>query len=193
MQAAFHHDLTFKSAYPYYYQFTKPIMILELYQPPPSKLNTSYILGEIAYNVDALSDLHPNIDTDLLRQVADGLRNDHIESEDAIRALCQTFQDTYTFENLHTQLEPELQQKVLDFINGTPAAVLADNDVDTISRQRGLRSRWPGLHKKHHHVAHARAIVEKAKGVLENHPIVYEDDEKTMIMEVRISLHDSWR
>ncbi|THX82590.1 hypothetical protein D6D04_03435, partial [Aureobasidium pullulans] len=137
-----------------------------------------------------LADVHPTVDLDLLRQLADGVRSDRIGSEDATRALCQVFEDTFTFEVLHGQLNSDLKAKVSAFLSGTPADDIAAKGFDPTPAPLSLHrhpfgGRVPDAHKKHHLFGgRARAKVEETIDTLEHRPIVYEDHERTMIMEV---------
>ena len=141
-----------------------------------------------------MADVHPTVDLDLLRQLADGVRSDRIGSEDATRALCQVFEDTFTFEVLHGQLNSDLKAKVSAFLSGTPADDIAAKGFDPTPAPLSLHrhpfgGRVPDAHKKHHLFGgHARAKVEETIDTLEHRPIVYEDHERTMIMEVRRTL-----
>jgi len=141
-----------------------------------------------------LADVHPTVDLDLLRQLADGVRSDRIGSEDATRALCQVFEDTFTFEVLHGQLNSDLKAKVSAFLSGTPADDIAAKGFDPTPAPLSLHrhpfgGRVPDAHKKHHLFGgRARAKVEETIDTLEHRPIVYEDHERTMIMEVRRTL-----
>ncbi|THY28155.1 hypothetical protein D6D01_03971 [Aureobasidium pullulans] len=138
----------------------------------------------------ALADVHPTVDLDLLRQLADGVRSDRIGSEDATRALCQVFEDTFTFEVLHGQLNSDLKAKVSAFLSGTPADDIAAKGFDFTPAPLSLHRHpfggcVPDVHKKHHLFAgRARAKVEETIDTLEHRPIVYEDHERAMIMEV---------
>lgn len=156
-------------------------MLLELWQPPAEKLNTYFILGEIVYNVNSISEAHPNIDTDMLRALADGIRDDRVETEDALRALCQIFRDTYSFDYSLNQLEPCTSAKISAFVDGTAAATIAAESFDARSSSHG--------HLKynlsdHLHATSAHRLVEKAKARLGNHPIIYEDLRRSKVMEV---------
>ncbi|KAH0165705.1 hypothetical protein KCU67_g4611, partial [Aureobasidium melanogenum] len=138
----------------------------------------------------ALADAHPTIDLDLLRQLADGVRGDRVGSEDATRALCQVFEDTFTFEVLHGQLNPDLKAKVSAFLSSTPAETIAAQGFDPTHAPLSLHrhpfgGRVPDAHKKHHLFgARAYAKVAQTIDAVENHPVVFEDCEQTKIMEV---------
>ncbi|KAH0278872.1 hypothetical protein KCU84_g19195, partial [Aureobasidium melanogenum] len=137
-----------------------------------------------------LADVHPTIDLDLLRQLADGVRGDRVGSEDATRALCQVFEDTFTFEVLHGQLNPDLKAKVSAFLSGTPAETIAAQGFDPTRAPLSLHrhpfgGRVPDAYKKHHLFgARAYAKVAQTIDAVENHPVVFEDCEQTKIMEV---------
>ncbi|KAI4749285.1 hypothetical protein E4T50_00425 [Aureobasidium sp. EXF-12298] len=141
-------------------------------------------------NFPALSDAHPTIDLDLLRQLADGVRGDRVGSEDATRALCQVFEDTFTFEVLHGQLNSDLKAKVSAFLSSTPAETIAAQGFDPTRAPLSLHrhpfgGRVPDAHKKHHLFgARAYAKVAQTIDAVENHPVVFEDCEQTKIMEV---------
>ncbi|KAG9685482.1 hypothetical protein KCU95_g10292, partial [Aureobasidium melanogenum] len=138
----------------------------------------------------ALADAHPTIDLDLLRQLADGVRGDQVGSEDATRALCQIFEDTFTFEVLHGQLNADLKAKVSAFLSGTPAKTIVAQGFDITCAPLSLRrnpfgSRVPDAHKKHHLFgSRAYAKVEQTIGAVEHRPVIFEDCERTRIMEV---------
>lgn len=140
-----------------------------------------------------MADIHPTVDLDLLGQLADSVRNDQIESEDAIRALCQVFEATFTFEVLHGQLNAELKAKVSAFLSGTPAETIAAKGLDPTPLPLGLHrhpfgGHAPETHKKHHFLGgRAFAKVEQGIDAVEHRPVVFEDREKTMIMEVRMA------
>ncbi|KAL1304742.1 hypothetical protein AAFC00_003685 [Neodothiora populina] len=165
-------------------------MVLELWSPPPTKLNTNFILGEIVYNINAMSELHPNIDTDMLRALADALRNDRVEAEDALRAFCQIFRDTYSFDYASEQLDPKTQSQVIAFVEGKPAAEIAAHGLETASSFAGHhvfdhhKLAHMGHKGVHSHESAAHKLVDKAKAKLTNSPIVYEDEQESMIMEV---------
>ncbi|KAG9887945.1 hypothetical protein KCV05_g18954, partial [Aureobasidium melanogenum] len=138
----------------------------------------------------ALADVHPTVDLDLLRQLADGVRGDQIGSEDATRALCQVFEDTFTFEVLHGQLNADLKAKVSAFLSGTPAETIAAQGFDPTRAPLSLHrhpfgGRVPDALKKHHLFgARAYAKVAQTIDAVENRPVVFEDCEQTKIMEV---------
>ncbi|CAD0088872.1 unnamed protein product [Aureobasidium mustum] len=138
----------------------------------------------------ALADVHPTIDLDLLRQLAESVRDDRIESEEAIRALCQVFEDTFTFEVLHGQLNADLKEKVSAFLSGTPVETIAAQGFDPTHaplsfRRHPLGGRVPDAHKKHHlSGGRAYAKVEQTIDAVEHRPVVFEDSQKTKIMEV---------
>lgn len=144
-----------------------------------------------------MADTHPTVDVDLLRQLADSIRNDQIESEDAIRALCQVFEATFTFEVLHGQLNAELKAKVSAFLSGTPAETIAAEGFDPTPLPLGLHrhpfgGRAPETHKKHHFLGgRAYAKVEQGIDIVEHRPVIFEDREKTMIMQVRMVYRSS--
>ncbi|TIA52972.1 hypothetical protein D6C79_01742 [Aureobasidium pullulans] len=167
---------------------------INTYQAPriistPFALLSILLLGLTAAS-HPLADVHPTVDLDLLRQLADGVRSDRIGSEDATRALCQVFEDTFTFEVLHGQLNSDLKAKVSAFLSGTPADDIAAKGFDPTPAPLSLHrhpfgGRVPDAHKKHHLFGgRARAKVEETIDTLEHRPIVYEDYERTMIMEV---------
>jgi hypothetical protein len=136
-----------------------------------------------------LADIHPTVDLDLLRQLADGVRNDQIESEDAIRALCQVFEATFTFEVLHGQLNADLKAK---------AETIAAKDFDPTSTSLGLHrhpfgGHVPEAHEKHHLFGgRAYAKVEQGIDAVKHRPVVFEDRERTMIMQVRITYQQQY-
>ena len=138
-----------------------------------------------------MADIHPTVDLDLLRQLADSVRNDQIESEDAIRALCQVFEATFTFEVLHGQLNADLKAKVSAFLSGPPGETIAAKGFDPTPTPLGLHrhpfgGRVPEAHKKHHLFGgRAYAKVEQGIDAVEHRPVVFEDRERTMIMQVR--------
>lgn len=120
------------------------------------------------------------------------MRSDRVGSEDAIRALCQIFEDTFTFENLHGQLNNDLKAKVSAFLKGIPAEEIAANGFDPTPEPSSLHRHPFGTQvndaRKKHQLfgGHGHALVEKAIDTIEHHPVVFEDREKTMIMEVCI-------
>lgn len=138
-----------------------------------------------------MADVHPTIDLDLLRQLADGVRGDRIESEDATRALCQVFQDTFTFKVLHGQLNADLKAKVSAFLSGTPAETITAQGFDISPGLLSLHghpsgSHFPDAPKKHRLFGgRAYAKVEQTLDAMEHRPVVFEDCERTKIMEVR--------
>lgn len=164
-------------------------MLLELWKPPPEKLNTYFILGEIIFNVNKLAEDHPNIDTDMLRGLAELVRDNHADTEDTLRALCQIFQDTYSFDFSINQLNSRARTQLTAFVNGKSAADVIDAGFDvraSLNAHHALNlSNHPRRRHKHEGVAHK--MVEKAKAKIGNHPIVYEDTEETKIMEVRVT------
>lgn len=127
---------------------------------------------------------------DLLRQLADGIRGDQIESEDATRALCQVFEDTFTFEVLHGQLNADLKAKVSAFLSGIPAETITAQGFDVSPTPLSLHrhpfgGHVPDAHKKHHLFGgRAYAKVEQTLDAMDHRPVVFEDCEKTKIMEV---------
>jgi hypothetical protein len=145
-----------------------------------------------------LADVHPTIDLDLLRQLADGVRNDQIGSEDAIRALCQVFEDTFTFEVLHGQLNADLKAKVSAFLSGTPAEIIVARGFHPTPAPLSLHGHpfgdhVPGAHKKHHLFGgRAFAKLEQEIDAVEHRPIVFEDCERTMIMQLRAAYQQSY-
>jgi hypothetical protein len=140
-----------------------------------------------------LADVHPTVDLDLLRQLADGVRNDQIGSEDAIRALCQVFEDTFTFEVLHGQLNADLKAKVSAFLSGTPADTITARGLDPTPAPLSLYRHPFGGHvseaHRMHHLFGGRAFakVEQEIDAVENRPVVFEDRERTKIMQVRVA------
>ncbi|KAK6007857.1 hypothetical protein QM012_004671 [Aureobasidium pullulans] len=138
----------------------------------------------------ALADVHPTIDLDLLRQLADGVRSDSVGSEDATRALWQVFEDTFTFEGLHGQLNAELKTKVSAFLSGVPAETITAQGFDPTRAPLNLHrhpssGRALDAHKKHRLFGgRAYARVEQTIDEMEHRPVVFEDYEQTKIMEV---------
>ncbi|KAI5276505.1 hypothetical protein E4T47_00573 [Aureobasidium subglaciale] len=112
-------------------------------------------------------------------------------SEDATRALCQVFEDTVAFEVLHGQLNADLKAKVSAFLSGTPAETVAANGFDPTPAPLGLHGhpfsgRVPDAHKKHRLLGgRAYAKFEQKIDSPEYRPVVFEDRDQTMIMEVR--------
>lgn len=156
-----------------------------MFQPPPDKLNTNFILGEIVYNINSLAELHPDIDTNILRELFSGIKQDQIGSEEAIRDLCQVFQDTYSFSFSFEQLEADTKTKISAFIDGMPATDLAGNGFDQgtafIKRHKHDLSKHSG---KVHHLP--RKVFNKAKAKLGHHVIIYEDEKEIDMMEVSL-------
>lgn len=165
-------------------------MLVELYKPPPSKLNTHFILGEIIYNVNAMSELHPNIDTDMLRALAEGMRANKVETEDALRALCQIFRDTYSFDFSLERLESKIRNQVISFIDGKSSTAIAAHGLQAgapfaghhVFSHAGFTSGSKPEGSVHEHAAHK--FIDKAKAKLSKRPIVYEDPQESKIMEV---------
>lgn len=166
------------------------MVLLELWKPPPEKLNTYFILGEIVFNVNKLSEEHPNIDTDMLRALADGIRDDHVETEDALRALCQIFRDTYSFDFSLEQLEHKSRAQVNAFVNGRLASEVAARGFDTATSMMNKHSLRLPDHirenlKLHKYEGPAQKLVGKAMAKFSTHPIIYENTQETKVMEVR--------
>ncbi|KAI4727999.1 hypothetical protein E4T49_04189, partial [Aureobasidium sp. EXF-10728] len=138
----------------------------------------------------ALADVHPTVDLELLRQLADGVRSDRVESEDATRALCQVFEDTFAFEVLHGQLNADLKAKVSAFLSGTPAETIVAKGFDPTPAPLSLHRHPFGGHASDAHKKHrlfggrTYAKVEQTIDAVECRPVVFEDFEKTRIMEV---------
>jgi hypothetical protein len=126
----------------------------------------------------------------LLRQLAEALLSDRVGSEDAIRALCQVFEDTFTFTLLHGQLNSDLKAKVSAFLAGTPAEVLVAKGFGATPTPLSLYrhrfgGRVPDSHKRHHLLgSHAHARLEEIVDGHESRPVVFEDHKRTIIMEV---------
>lgn len=164
-------------------------MILELWKPPPEKLNTYFILGEIIFNVNSLSIDHPNIDTDMLRGLAEAVREDKVEPEDALRALCQIFQDTYSFDFSIQQLNSEARTQLSGFVEGKSAAEIFRSGFQTGSHISGhpslrLSDHLRDIGHPHKHEGISHRLVEKTKAKFGCHPIIYENTQQTKIMEV---------
>ena len=166
------------------------MVLLELWKPPPDKLNTYFILGEIVFNVNQLSEEHPNIDTDMLRALADGIRDDHVETEDALRALCQIFRDTYSFDFSLDQLDSTAKTQVTAFVEGRSATEVVARGFDTaapLGPRHGFKfsEHLRDVTKLHRHEGPVHKVITKAMARFSNHPIIYENIEKTKVMEVR--------
>jgi hypothetical protein len=107
--------------------------------------------------------------------------------------LCQIFEATFTFEVLHGQLNADLKGKVSAFLSGTPADTIAARGFDPTPAPLSLyRHPFGGhvseAHKKHHLFGgRAFAKVEQEIDAVENRPVVFEDRERTKIMQVRMA------
>lgn len=162
---------------------TSTVMVLEMFQPPPDKLNTEFILGEIVYNINSLADRHPDIDTNILRELFSGIKQDQIGSEEAIRDLCEVFQDTYSFTFSFDQLEPETRAKLSAFIGGMPAVDLAGTSSDQRPPVTNHHKLGLPRHSGRSHHSPFKAF-DKARAKLGHHVVVYEDEEESDMMEV---------
>jgi len=167
------------------------MVLLELWKPPAEKLNTYFILGEIVFNVNQLSNEHPNIDTDMLRALADSIRDDHVETEDALRALCQIFRDTYSFDFSLNQLESKAKGQVSAFVEGRAAAEVAAAGFDTSTpwtdhrhRNEKFSHHLREVARVHRHEGPAHKLIGKAIAKFSNHPVIYENAQETKVMEV---------
>jgi hypothetical protein len=104
--------------------------------------------------------------------------------------LCQVFEDTFTFEVLHGQLNGDLKAKVSAFLSGSPAETIAARGFDPTPAPLSLHrhpfsGHVPEAHKKHHLFGgRAFAKLEQEIDAVEHRPIVFEDRERTMIMQV---------
>lgn len=105
-------------------------MFVELWKPPAAKLNTFFILGEMIFGVNALAEIHPNIDTDMLRALLEAIRANKVETEDALRALCQIFRDTYSFDYSFQELGHTTRDQVTSFVDGQSVAALVAKGFD---------------------------------------------------------------
>lgn len=173
------------------------MVLCELWKPPPEKLNTYFILGEIVFNVNTLAEVHPNIDTDMLRALCDGIRDDQVETEDAIRALCQIFRDTYSFDFALEQLKSKTRGQVSAFIDGKAASEVVETGFDIASPLHTQHSQRAAEHVQEtdkqkcedassslnpaHHKLH---LVDKAKAEWSKDPVIYEDVEEHKVMNV---------
>ena len=154
---------------------------------------TQYLFhpGEIVFNVNQLSNEHPNIDTDMLRALADSIRDDHVETEDALRALCQIFRDTYSFDFSLNQLESKAKSQVSAFVEGRAAAEVAATGFDTSmpwADHRHRNEKFPHhlreVTRVHRHEGPTHKLIGKAIAKFSNHPVIYENAQETKVMEV---------
>ncbi|KAI5200939.1 hypothetical protein E4T39_05437 [Aureobasidium subglaciale] len=115
-------------------------------------------------------------------------------SEDATRALCQVFKDTFAFEVLHGQLNADLKAKVSAFLSGAPAETVAASGFDPTPaplalHRHPLSGRVPDTHKKHRLLGgRAYAKFEQKIESLEHRPVIFEDRDQTTIMKVYVDV-----
>jgi len=172
--------------------------------PDPNKLEEHYILGEI---IDHIEELHddiqknfPFIDLDILRDQLISIRNHNVDPQQHLRSFLKVYQKTPGYQAAFKQLDETTKAQIDAFISG--------KSEDGILKQESGKSVFhlpPSPAAKHHFkdfideifhhdehhqkngivpitVSETNAVTEKptATGL----PVIYEDEAKTMIMEV---------
>jgi hypothetical protein len=180
--------------------------------PDPAKLNEHYILGEIIDHLEELhDDIHesfPFVDIDILRTELINIRNHNVDPQQHLRSFLKAFQKTPVYQVAFKELDETTQTQIDAFISG--------KSEDGILKQESGESVFhlpPSPPVKHHfrhfideilhHDGHpGKAAASKVTEVQTNGvkapataglPVIYEDEAKTMIMEVYADTQfDNW-
>jgi len=180
----------------------------ELPTPNPAKLDDHFILGEIIDHLREFSDdLHesfPFIDLDALRRDLIDIRNHQVDPEKHLRNFLKVYQKTPVYQAAFQKLDATTQAQVNAFIHEEPEhAILNQVDGKSVFHlppSPRVKHHFRDLidhifHHDHHHgatpngtTAHAEdgvnGHVERPVPVTTGLPVIYEDDKKTMVMQV---------
>jgi hypothetical protein len=166
--------------------------------PDPAKLNEHYILGEI---IDHIEELHddiqknfPSIDLDILRTQLINIRNHNVDPEQHLRSFLKAFQKTPVYQAAFKQLDETTKTQIDAFIGGKSGeGILKQESGKSVFH---LPPSPPALHHfkdfieevfhhgEHHEKTGAATVGVTEKPAAADLPVIYEDEAKTMIMEV---------
>lgn len=175
--------------------------------PDPAKLNNHYLLGEIIDHIEELrDDLHkafPTVDLDAFRSQLINIRNHNVDPEQHLRAFLKAYQKTSAYQTAFQQLDETTKSQINAFISGK-----SEQDVLQQEAGKSVFHLPPSPVTKHHfkdfinkifHRDHRQqttvvtsptveakveAKVEDKKPIAVDLPVIYEDEAKTMVMEI---------
>lgn len=172
--------------------------------PDPAKLDEHYILGEIIEHIEELrEDIHktyPFINLDLLSTQLNNIRNHDVDPQQHLRSFLKIYQKTPVYQAAFKLLDETTKAQIDAFIDGKHEnAILQQESGKSVFH---LPPSPPAKHhfrdfidEVFHHGDHppktgVTSVMEvETNGVTEKPeaaglPVIYEDEAKTMIMEV---------
>lgn len=178
-------------------------MGLDLPIPATEKLNPHFILGEIIDQVSQLAEGHPHVDIAELRRQLIDVRNHQVNPEKFLRGLLKIFQGTDAYQEAYQQLDDVTKSRISSFAKGRPAADVVKASGFGLAPSRSTNKHFSMLNsfhswlRKHHSVGADRGRkdpihVEKTFQSFTGFPPIYEDAQRTKIMEVRRIASSSW-
>lgn len=178
-------------------------MRLDLPSPPTEKLNPHFILGEIIDHVSQLEEDHPLIDIAELRRQLIDVRNHQVDFEKHVRGLLKVFQGTNAYKEAYQQLDDVTKSQISSFARGRPAEDVVKASGFKLAPSRSASKHFSMLNFIHSllHKHHSTAVgierkkpthVEKTFQSLPGFPPIYEDAERTKIMEVSRIASSTW-
>jgi hypothetical protein len=151
--------------------------------PESANLNNHYILGEIIEHIQEFADSFPHINfRELIDQITQ-VQEQNVDPQVQVRGFLRVFEKTPFFREEASKLDATTQAQLKDFMKGSSA--------EEVVKHRSL-TLWPSPSAKHHFSLlqffesfgpHDKPIQYlEANGL----PIIYEDEAKTVVMEVSI-------
>jgi hypothetical protein len=179
----------------------------QLPAPDPGNLNDHYILGEIIDNIaelhDDLHDRYPAIDLDILRSQLINIRNHNVEPKEHLRSFLKVYQKTKVYRDAFAQLDETTKSQIDAFISGEPEERVLRQDAagenvfhlppspPVKHHFKELIDRLLHRHQDHDHengtlngLASGAANGAERRPIVAGLPVIYENTERTMIMEV---------
>jgi len=177
----------------------------ELPEPPKENLTSHFILGEIIDHIHFLQDEFPLVKIPLLREHLWSIRNKSVDPEDHLRGFLKVFEHTPVFKDAFEQLDEGMKRQMKAFMaGGNEGPVMA-------SGLHGEEFHLPASPPVKHHFQEIREFVEKVENFFHPDqdkkqingtngvkdvkveqitadgglPQIFENTEKTKIMEVR--------
>jgi hypothetical protein len=184
----------------------------EILKPHPAKLEEHYILGEIIDHIeelhDELHDAYSFIDFNILRSQLINVRNHNVDPSTLLKSFLKAYQETHEYQLAYKQLDEVTRTQINAFIEGKPEHHFLKQENGT-----SVFHLPPSPAAKHHFSDLIDKVFHYGDGVVPNGiandvpnglsrhartkpngfvkrlptsdlPMIYEDEEQTMIMEV---------
>jgi hypothetical protein len=184
----------------------------DLPTPAPEKLEEHYILGEIIEHLeefkDELHNSYRNIELGLLRQLLVDVRNHSVEPQTVLRRFLKVYKETQVYQNAYSHLDESTKAQIDAFIDAKPEHHFLQKDdegksVFHLPPSAPAKHHFKDIidrvfHHEHHEVGpvpngvSAASAETRTNGVVKpvatDLPVIYEDEKKTMKMEVHAGI-----